>query len=339
MEELDKELKSGELKNVYLFYGEEAYLIKQARQKIYDALIPKGSEAFNYSFFEGGSVSSSQISDACETLPFMNEKRLVYAKNTELFVQGRKDETESLADYIKSIPETSVLVFTEAKADKRNRLYKAVSKKGRCVELNKLKENDLIGFVAQRFKNEKIDNATALYFLRCVGSDMNSIIKETEKLSAYKNGEGTITKDDIDLICTKSLEAVIFDLVGAIGGKRADKALEIYNNLLIMKESPLMVLSMIARQFRMIIQCKYLAKNNAAPDEIGRAIGIRGFMARDYIRQSGNFTNKTLLEAIKDCLECDINIKTGKISDRLGVEMIIVKYASAADLSKRGNNF
>lgn len=330
MNKLKEALKTGDFENVYLFYGEEAYLKKQYQEKFYNAIIPQGSEAFNYTFFEGKSVEVSTIGDACETLPFMNDKRLVVAKNTELFVQGRKDATETMSGYVSNISDSCILIFIEEKIDKRNKLYKEVSKKGHCVEFKQMGENDLLAFIQKMFSEEKIeiDTACAMYFLRSVGSDMNSLKKEAEKLFAYKNAEGKVFKEDIDLVCTKSLETEIFNLVGAIGSKKADKALEIYNNLLLMKQSPLMVLSMIDRQFRMIIQCKYLSKDRLSTDSISAMIGIRGFMARDYIKQSSNFTNKVLLSAIRDCLECDVNIKTGKIGDRLGVEMIIVKYAS-----------
>ncbi len=329
MKELDRDLKNRSFKNVYLFYGEESYLKKQYRQSFYNAVVSDASAAFNYTFFEGSSAEPSSIIDACETLPFMNDKRLVEAKDTGLFIQGRKDASESMSKYISNIAESSILIFTEEKIDKRSRLYKEVSKKGCCVEFKRMEENELISFIQSLFENEntKIDTRCALYLLRSVGSDMSSLKKESDKLIAYKNGED-ITKEDIDLICTKSLETEIFDLVGAIGSKKADKAIEIYNNLLLLKQSPLMILSMSARQFRLIIQCKYLYSKGLSPDQIGSQIGIRGFMAKNYIRQSANFTNKALLSALKDCLECDVGIKTGKISDRLGVEMIILKYAS-----------
>lgn len=328
LNKLKESIANGSFDNVYLFFGEEAYLIKEYQKKLYDKIIPSGSEAFNYSFFEGKAVEPSDISDACETLPFMNEKRLVIAKNTELFVQGRKDATEAMADYVANMSESCVLLFIEEKVDKRNRLYKEVSKKGHSVEFKKMVENDLLAFVQAMFKGEniKIDNTTALYLIRSVGTDMNNLKKEAEKLFSYKKNDGIVFREDIDNICTKSLETKIFDLVGAIGEKRVDKALEVYNNLLMFKQSPLMILSMIDRQFRMILQCKYLAKNGASNNNIASTIGVGGFVVKEYIKQSSNFTNKALLNAIKDCLSCDVDIKTGKISDRLGVEMIIVKY-------------
>lgn len=328
LNKLKESIANGSFDKVYLFFGEESYLIKEYQKKIYEVLIPSGSEAFNYTFFEGKAVDYLELSDACETLPFMNDKRLVVAKNTELFVQGRKASTEAMTDYIGGMSDSCVLVFIEEKVDKRNRLYKEVSKNGHCVEFKKKGENDLLSFVQEMFKKEniKIDNGTSFYFIRSVGTDMNSLKKEAEKLFSLKKNEGIVYKEDIDNICTKSLETKIFDLVDAIGEKRIDRALEIYNNLLMLKQSPLRILSMIDRQFRMILQCKYLAKGGASNNNIASAIGANGFVVKEYIRQSSNFSNMSLLNAIKDCLNCDVDIKTGKISEELGVEMIIVKY-------------
>ena len=115
-------------------------------------------------------------------------------------------------------------------------------------------------------------------------------------------------------------------MVAAIGNKRSAEALKIYNNMLLYKESPIMILAMIARQFRIILQSKYLAKKGKGNDEIAAMIKQRSFVVRECIKQGKNFDNATILDALNDCYECDMKIKRGEIDDRLGVEMIIMKY-------------
>jgi DNA polymerase-3 subunit delta len=118
-------------------------------------------------------------------------------------------------------------------------------------------------------------------------------------------------------------------MVAAIGNKNAEKALDIYNNMLLAKESPFGINKMIARQFRLILQCKYVAVkkkyNNA---QIANELGLREFIVRDCMAQSKNFDIKLLINAIKDCAQTDTNIKKGLITDELGVELLIIKYSS-----------
>jgi DNA polymerase-3 subunit delta len=116
----------------------------------------------------------------------------------------------------------------------------------------------------------------------------------------------------------------VFNLVAAIGNKKPHIALDIYNNMLFMKVSPLAVLKMVARQFRLILQCKYLAKKGMQPKLIAEEIGSRDFIVQNCLQQSRNFTIGGLMRAIQDCADCDVNFKRG---DEMGVETLILKYS------------
>lgn len=329
MKRIKDAVKNNLFKNVYLFYGDENYLKKFYLDKIKDTLVSKNMEIMNIDIYDGKSVLSKNIIDSCETMPFMNNYRVVFVKNSELFIQGRKDESEKTAEYIKNIPNHIVLVFSEDKIDKRGKLYKAVSSKGECIEFKTPSEKEMISWVKKlAVKNQKkISDTVALHFLRTVNNSMEALLGEFEKLLDYKINSDEIKKEDINAICTKSLETKIFDMVDAIGNKKTSEALDIYNNMILFKESPIMILSMIARQFRLILQSKYLEEKRFSKDEIASKLGQRGFVINECLRQSKNFKKKSLLEALKDCLECDINIKTGKIHDKTAVEMIILKYS------------
>lgn len=329
MKNLKEDIKNKNFKKVYLLYGEEDYLKKYYEKEIKKSIIANGAEIMNLDIFEENDIETGKIIDACETLPFMNKFRLVIIKNSSFFIQGKKNETEKINDYINNIPETSIIVFIENKIDKRNKLFKSINSIGRCTEFKTPYDNDLIQWIKKLFtaENKSIDNNTAMFLIRTVGNKMEALNTEIEKLLNYKKDSLEISKQDIENICIKSLETKIFDLVDAIGNKKPEIALDIYNNMILLKESPIMILSMIARQFRIILQSKYLLKQGKTIDEISKRINQRNFVVKECLNQSRNFTNKLLIKALNDCLECDINIKTGKISDKLGVEMIILNYS------------
>ena len=159
-----------------------------------------------------------------------------------------------------------------------------------------------------------------------VGNQLEALSSELDKLLTYC-GKGEITKETIDTICTKSPEANMFDMMDCIGNKRADKALNIYNNMLVMKQSPVAILTMIARQFKMMLQCKYLSRKKYTNLQIANELSLREFAVNKYIKQSQNFTIAKLMNAINDCAQLDVKFKQGLITDVLGVEMIILKYS------------
>lgn len=329
MKQLKEQIKSGNFQTCYLFYGNENYLKKYYMEQMKQAIIPVGMEMMNLDVLEGKQVSSGQIIDAAETLPFMTDKRLIVIKESELFQSGRKDETEKTAAFLSKLPETTCLIFIESQIDKRNKLYKQMDKFGRIVEFATPKESELAVWLQKGFKkyHKQISPKTAAYMIRTVGSTMEALVEELQKLIAYKNHETEITEDDIDAICTKSLETKIFDLVAAIGNKNSSKSLEIYGNLMLLKESPIMVLTMITRQFRLILESKILRGMGVDTEGIAKRMGQRSFVIRECLKQGGNFSESLLKQAMKECLETDIAIKTGKMDGTLAVEILIIKYS------------
>lgn len=330
MKELKNDLKTGQFKRIYLFHGEEKYLIQHYERQLRDKIVPPSYETMNLDIYNGKAVSATTIADACATLPFLNEYRLVVVRDSHLFSPGRKDETEKFAAFVPEIPDTTVLIFVEDSIDKRNRLYKMAAGAGRLCEFKTPSEKELTTWIMNvcTKQGKKISPAAASVLLRTVAHSMDAIKGELDKLIAYTGREMEIRTEDIRTVCTVSLEAKIFDLVEAVGSKKTELALIQFSNLLLMKEQPIMILSMIARQFRLILQSKILHENGLSSDEIASALSARGFVIKECLRQAVNFKKSVLLRAIEDCAEADMSIKTGRISDKLAVETLIMKYAA-----------
>ncbi|MGN1319239.1 MAG: DNA polymerase III subunit delta [Lachnospirales bacterium] len=324
MKVIDRDIKSGEFQRVYLFCGEEKYLLLEYENKLRNAVMPKEAELMNLVKFDGVD-DVEKVASAVETLPFFSPYRLVLIKDSGLFKTGKKEMTDKMCEVIKNIPSSCVVVFTNEEVDKRNSLYKAVKKYGYVCEIKTLKDSELIKWVEVNSLG-KIKGSTAAYFVQNVGNQIEALKAEMDKAISY-SGDKAVTKEVIDNICTKSLESGMFDMMDSIGLKKADKALDIYNNMLFMKQSPVAVLTMIARQFKLILQCKYLLKKGYTKSQIALELSLRDFMVEKYINQSKNFSVTTLMEAVKDCAELDVRFKQGLISDVLGVEMIILKYS------------
>ncbi|MCM1145467.1 MAG: DNA polymerase III subunit delta, partial [Lachnoclostridium sp.] len=202
MQKLNEELKSGQLRQVYLLYGEEAYLIRQYRDKLKKALIGDG-DSMNCHHFEGKAVNVGEIIDLAETMPFLSDKRLIVIENSGLLRHGG----EQLAEYLKEPAETAYFILVESEIDKRSRLYKALSAKGRAVEFKTQEEAVLKRWILGTLKreNKKITERDLGLFLEKTGTDMDNISKELEKVICYCLERDVVTRKDIEEVCTRQI--------------------------------------------------------------------------------------------------------------------------------------
>lgn len=324
MQRLNQDIKTGQLNHIYLLYGEEAYLRRQYKDRLKEAII--GDDTMNYHYYEGKNISLGEIIDQAETMPFFADKRLILLENSGLFKGGG----EELAEYLKSPAETAYFLFVETEIDKRSKLYKAVSANGCAVEFGVQDENTLKRWILGMIKKEgkKISGAALEYLLEMTGTDMENIQKEMEKLFSYCLDKEAITENDIEQICTRRISSHIFDMVNAIADRRQKKALELYYELLALKEPPMRILFLITRQFNLLLQVKELAGKGYQGRAIGEKVGLPGFIAGKYVAQASRFKREELRETVEACVEAEEAIKTGKMNDNMSVELLIIKYST-----------
>lgn len=325
LKSLNEDLKSGQLNRLYLLYGEEAYLKKQYRDKLRNAMISP-DDTMNYSYYEGKGVNAKEIIDLAETLPFFAERRLIVLENTGFF----KNASPELADYIKEMPESTAMIFVEEEVDKRGKLYKAVQSKGRAVELGRQDETSLIRWIASNIKREgkKVTEQTVRYFLNKVGTDMENIQKELEKLFCFTLDQDVITTEDVEEICTTQITNQIFAMVDAVAYKQQRKALDYYYDLIALKEPPMRILFLLVRQFKLLLEVKELDKRGYGKKDIAAMTGLMPFAVGKYQEQAKSFRRSGLREIIEYGVELEESVKTGRLSDTLAVELFIMKYSA-----------
>lgn len=325
MKSLNEDLKTGNLNHIYLLFGEEAYLKKQYKEKLKNAMVSP-DDTMNYAYYEGKGINVNEVIDLAETLPFFAERRLIVLENTGLF----KSASPELADYIKeSMPDTTSLVFVETEIDKRGKLYKAVQTKGRAVELGRQDENTLIRWVANlaRQEQKEMSEKTVRFFLEKVGTDMENIQKELEKLFCFCMEKDGITADDVEEICTTQITNQIFDMVNAVADKQQKKALGYYYDLLALKEPAMRILFLLTRQFKLLLEVKVMDKKGYGRKEIAEKVGLHPFVVGKYQTQAKAFTESELRQIMEDSVETEEAVKTGRLADVLGVELFFMKYS------------
>jgi len=326
---LVNDLKNGEYKSSYLLYGEERYLVSHYAKAIENAIFgTKGEDSGHYKDVFDGAIPVRDIIMTAETLPFISERRLIYVRDSRLFATGRKNDSETMADYLPNTPKETIIVFVESDVDRRSKLFKQISKVGAAIDCTPPTPQTLATWVMRiaKERGKTISPPVAHQLVRTIGTNMSAISQEIHKLSAYCGSSPEITIGDINAICTPTLESRIFDLTKAMGNGRVTDALAMYRNMLILKESPIMILSMIIRQFRIMLLCKCAKEKGMSIMQTASELSLRDFMVLEALGFGQRFTVKELLTALEDCRETDVKIKTGLISPEFGVEMLIIKY-------------
>lgn len=326
MKTIDQDIKNGQFKTVYLLYGEEAYLKRQYKDKLIKALMADGDK-MNFSAYEGKGINPKEIISLAETLPFLAERRVILIENSGFM----KNACEELAVYLTGTPaESTCLVFVEEEVDKRNKLYKAVNKTGRVVEFSTQNEDLLVRWIVGRLKkeNKNITRDVLRLFMSKTGTDMGNIDRELEKLICYTMERDVVTAEDVDAVTTEQVENKIFDMVNSIAEHQQKKALDLYYDLLTLKEPPMRILFLITRQFQILLNLKDMSSKGFDQSTIASKVGIPPFAVRRNQTQAKGFSLEQLKMAIADGVDLEESVKTGQINDQLAVELFIVKYSA-----------
>ena len=324
MKILSQHMKSGQFKSVYLIYGEEDYLRKQYKDRMREALI--GEDTMNYNYYEGKGISVKELIDVGETLPFFNERRLILVENSGFFSSSQ----EELAGYLKEKPETTCFLFVEKDVDKRNKLFKTVSSLGYAANMTAPDERTLIRWISGILKKEQrfMREDAMRHFLERIDTDMENIRRELDKLVVYTDGAQEITVGDIDEVCTVYTESQVFDMVRSVAEKQQSKALELYYDLIAQKEAPMRILYWITRQFNQLYQIKDLQSKGYPDHVIAERMGVRDFVVRKNKTLCQRFSLEELRKSIQICVEREEDVKTGRLNDRMAVELLIIQFSA-----------
>lgn len=322
MQHLKDDIKNRSFHNYYLLYGEEDYLKRLYRDSLKEAVLSGGDE-MNYSYFEGKDTDVSEIKAISETLPFFSDYRIVVVEGSGLFKSANE-----LSDYLKNMPDTTVVVFVEKEVDKRNKLYKFVNKNGLAVELSAMSEKDTKKWIAGYLKkaDKKMREGTAGYLLSQVDNSLDALGNELEKLIAYTADRQEITKEDINAICSTQVTGHIFQMTDAVASGEKPLALSLYRDLLTLRESPMAILYLITRHFTILLQVK-TAGNRYTKGELAKKAGVPPFAVGKYQSQSAKFTEKKLREMLEKCADTEYRFKRGTLDAQIGVEVLIVSFA------------
>ena len=335
IEELEKELKNKELHSLYLLYGEEQYLLEQNLKKIKE-LFGKCINGINYIQIDETNVN--QLIEDIETPSFGYEKKLIIAKKSGILKKEGKRKSEELtklkkriSEYIKQnikiIQESVILVFVEEDVEKLE-LYKTIDKLGEVCYFEYQKPIQIIQRLKEVCNKYKVsvENSTLQYLIECCGTNMQDLINETIKLTEYAGENGKIEKKDIDMLCIKKLESVIFDLTDSLGKRDIATALDVLKNLIYAKEPLQKIIVTLYNHFKRLYLTAAAIYFNKDVITSLQLKPNQTFLVNKYKTQTRYFKPKELRGLLQDLCDLDYQYKNGLIDLQIGMETVLCKY-------------
>ena len=325
---------------IKLLYGEETYLLETKLKKIKKEF---GELIQGINFIQIDASNVQELIADIETPAFGYEKKLILARNTNLFIKEKKNAkgleqatnklinkiSEYISENITMINEAAELIFIEEVVEK-NTLYKAIEKNGEIIEFALLKLPELIQNVQKicMAYKVKMDNTVAKYFVECCRTSMQDLINEVRKLIEFVGTNGIITNKEIDLLCNKQINSIIFDLTDNLGKKNIERAMKVLKELIYEKEPIQKILITLYNHFKKL----YIVKiSEEYKKDLATSMKLKPnqmFLIAKYKAQAKYFSKEEIRKIMKELIDLDANYKQGLIDINVGLEAILCRYCS-----------
>lgn len=331
-----KQLKMKQFASMYVMYGEEPYLLKETIKKIKEQALTEEEMEFNISTFDMEETPVQFALEEAETFPFMGERKLIIVHNP-IFLTAEKAKVEHnislLLDYIDNPSPFSIVVFSGnyEKLDERKKITKQLKRKATVVEAKKLKEQELMNWVASqaRANGVAIDQVAVQELITISGQNLMLLTNELEKMALYVSEGGVITAEIVANLASKSLEQTIFTLIDFVMHRQTAQAISLLQQLLKQKEEPIKILALMASQLRIMYLAKGLARDGYGQQQIASLLKIHPFRVKLALEKARSFREQELMVILNNLADADYKMKTGQMDKALLMEMVILQSSSA----------
>ena len=335
LQALKASLKAKELGRLYIFHGEETFLLSHYLGQIKKQLLDPLTESFNYHKLTNETFDLRSLADAVENMPMMAEATLVQVDEIDLFKLPEGDRTK-MVEILSDIPDWCTLVFTYEtvawKPDKRlKKLWEAIEENGLIVEFAKQDQRDLVAWITRHFAahKKKISTDLCVYLIDITGGTMTALAGEIDKICAY-SGADTIKRTDIDAVTEPVLDAVVFQMTDLLSEGRYAEALQKLQQLLKMQQEPLAILGAVGGHFRRLSTARTMLDHGKTSTELQKLCGLPDYPARKTMEAARRLRPEFCRKASELILETDWRMKTSFDDSERLLEMLLLQLAQEA---------
>ncbi len=333
---------------IYIFHGEDDFQRAEAVRELRAGMGDPQFAELNMTTLEGRSLSVSELRHHADAIPFLSDKRLVLVEGLLARLDPRRKATEEgeeteeetnpelkqeLLDYLPNVAPTTELVFIEnKKLAANNAALKFAEKHKKDVQVKLFAAptaEKLMDWVIDHVekKGGSIEFSAANDLALFVGADLGALDSEIEKLIVYKNGT-QIRRADVRTMVAPAQEQSIFELVDALGQRKTTRALELLHDQLRHNANEFYLLTMITRQYRIMLQVRDLATRGMQNDAIQKQLGLQPFIMRKMSEQARNYSVEQLENIMVKLLDTDVSLKTSQLEPTLALDMLVVELTT-----------
>ena len=310
-------------KNFYLLYGEDKAVLNKEIEDLKKKLSINEDDITYYDI-----ENINDIIDEALTISMFSPHKFIIIDSTNYLSEKKEvEDIKLLEDYFEHYNTDSYLVFISNKGniDTKKKLVKLITSKGVSKKVEAT--TDYLDKYVKDYlssNNYNMNNLDITYFLGRVGTNINNITNELDKLMLYKVEDKTITKEDINKFIEENIDNPIYDLVGFILKNENSKAIKLYNNFTKNGMDAAGLIPIIASQIRLLFQVKRLYNQGKSNDEIAKILEFKSVYRVKYLlSDSYYYTEEDLLKYLSKLADLDKNIKLGLIDPKTSLELFI----------------
>ena len=336
LQKLRTDLKNKQPERLYIFHGEETFLMQHYLEQVKKLLLDELTESFNFHKLTAETFQLQSFLDSVENLPMMAESTLVWVDEVDIFKLPESDR-EKLVQCFGDIPDYCTVIFTYVttpwKPDKRlAKLWKAVEENGCIVEFALQEQRDLIPWVTRHFAaaKKRISPDLCAYLIEITGGTMTALSGEIQKIAAFSGAE-MITRSDIDVVTEPVLDAVVFQMTAQLAQRDYGGALIKLRQLMKMQEDPLKILGGLGMHFRQISAARTVLDAGRGTPDLMRICGMKEYPAKKAMDAARRFSPAFCAKAVELVMETDRSIKTSRDDPQRLLELLILQLAGGVE--------
>lgn len=328
IEQIRKAIQTG-LPLVYLWYGEERYLLQEAVQLLKNSYLEIDPSGSGIEVISARNVTPVEIVERANTVSFF-QGRLVIVEDIPYFQEGQGDSLNPFFEYFKNPNPGTCLLFLAESVHKGRKFYKAIEQAGVIMEFAVPKRaQDWQAWldIELNARGKKMRPDVKTLFLEWTGHQPGVLTQELDKLVLYIGERETIRAEDIKEIVPQTSEATVFELLDAVAARSSTLALQKLYQVL-RQEHALKVLTLMVRQVRMLLGTQALRQKGGNVNDAPRLLGMKPYEAQKVWRQSEKLSWEQLEIALQECLATELGIKTGQGEPKFLLELMVTRFCA-----------
>jgi len=331
------EIQQGSIQPIYLVQGSEQFLVDRVKNTLVKAVFDNEDDVdLNFIMYNMKETTIDMVVQEAESFPFFGDKRLIFIQEPYFFTGERfknapDHDLKALENYLENPSDFSVVVFFAPyeKLDKRKKITKKLQKNAEFLDVQPMKERELTNYIktvskerGYRFKDDSFE-----LLLNRTDYDLTKLMSELEKLFIYHSEDKLITVSTVNELVSKSLEHNVFEINDLVLNQEANKAVEVFQDLILQKEEPIKIMAIMMSQFRLLLQVKILRAKGYQQNDISSVLKTHPYRVKLALQKEKQFSQQLLSKAYRQLIDADYKIKSGQVKAELQFELFVMKFS------------